>query len=1453
MKLSKKLLFFIVIALFVLCLCVFVSPVEAKEMTQEEISQSIKLSNVDRANIIKSIPQAFTDEWINLVVSVSDIEDQVIVLILREAVRGKIRDYLLVEAPKELGIEILKIGYKFGKLVFTADMSALLKELELMTVKESLKYLGEWLNSNKIKVGAGDINFSYKNADKQEQKYKIQYVIVFKPESEKKGEAIIKIYSKNSLQFPFSQGSWGGLVGTGWGGLSREKISPFILTIQGEINRKQIGWWQSQFMHQYSWVSQPDISISFPAEVPEFNFTEKGFLEKIGDSITGFFKKIGNFFSPASVIEPPNIDIQEGPGILAEIKALFEDILEQLKLIGEQLSQPQQEELEQKLKQEIEEIEQEGDLEELAKKLADLKARLDELFKEINSTGAQDQEEENGDKGLIINQVCAGFNESGNEFIQIYNPTSENIVLQGNFKLKLVNSSNNVANKSIDWLKTEIPAKGYFLLVGGELIVDNKALSPDAKFSSQLTSVSGVIIEDKDGNILDKVAWGTQSKSPPQLAVETKGKILEKGLLTDQSLARENHIDTNNNELDFKLIDSPAPINSLFDTITITQNGQGEEGDNGDGEEEDEENGDNEEEQDYSGFTGGGGPAQPSISYCSQDNLTEPEHFPVIFNEIAWMGTDESSVDEWIELKNISTSTVQLENWQILDKDEQIKVSFGRNDSLGPGEFYLLERTDNETVPHITADKIYVGSLANSDETLRLFNSDCLLIDEIIATSSWPYGDNDEKRTMERGNDLSWHNYSGSGENGILGTPKQENSQVLMVNGYSGQNGDNGQDNDGQDNSATTTFANGLIISEVRANGTDEFVELYNPTDQEISLSGLYLSYFSENRDWNEPYINKPFPISTIASQEYYLIGFGDYPVLGEPIPDWSADTRNFLDANGSIGLFSCNPKIATTSTTTLSQVIAEAKNCKIDALGWGNPIVKEGEPAVPAGTDKSLARKIEPDVNGYLKYIDSDNNKSDFSSQTSTPNMRNLHNYSDLDNDGIIDSFDSITIISQDTWLTAGEYSFKNLEITNQASLFLLSDVDLTGFKGVKIIAENLVIQANSFINADNNGYSDDLEIARNYENPITLGSAGADIVLQVGSSCAGTRHGGNGGGAIILEISGILEILGTISANGEQGLENINFCPASDSGDGGSIYIITDIIKGSGKIESNGGNVYNTGAPGAGGQIALYYNQNQFTGDITAFGRTDDYLNRTGDTGTVYFSSNQDKLVIKNQKNNGVYLLENSLSGLDELEFNNTKVVVSAGAGLQAGEIFINNSLFEAGIQEVFDITANNFSLINSGIVANLNIQVVGLAIDNNSYFSADGLGHQTDEGPGSGGAEHIGASYGGVGGNNATTSVYGSITKPIDFGSGVKSISISGIADGAGGGKIFIQVANNFQLDGEIRANGKDGRTNNPAMGGGSGGSVYIIAGNFSGNGTIYTNGGKTHSSGGAGGGG
>jgi len=92
--------------------------------------------------------------------------------------------------------------------------------------------------------------------------------------------------------------------------------------------------------------------------------------------------------------------------------------------------------------------------------------------------------------------------------------------------------------------------------------------------------------------------------------------------------------------------------------------------------------------------------------------------------------------------------------------------------------FFLLERTNDETVSNIKADLIYKGGLNNKGEHLKLINSQGKVVDEIDFSSGWFFGDNKTKRTMERinfsksGDDSkNWQTSKNPG-----GTPKSKNS-----------------------------------------------------------------------------------------------------------------------------------------------------------------------------------------------------------------------------------------------------------------------------------------------------------------------------------------------------------------------------------------------------------------------------------------------------------------------------------------------------------------------------------------------------------------------------------------------------------------------------------------------------------------------------------------------------
>ena len=158
-----------------------------------------------------------------------------------------------------------------------------------------------------------------------------------------------------------------------------------------------------------------------------------------------------------------------------------------------------------------------------------------------------------------------------------------------------------------------------------------------------------------------------------------------------------------------------------------------------------------------------------SSKICGFATTQTPSHKDIIINEVAWMGSVESSANEWIEIKNISGAPVDATGWQLIDMDGELKASLS-GAILAEG-FYLLERTDDNSVPGVNADQIYTGSLENAGEGLRLFDPSCNLVDEVMASPDWPAGDNSYKKTAERQSDFSWRNYNGDSQKRIFLTP----------------------------------------------------------------------------------------------------------------------------------------------------------------------------------------------------------------------------------------------------------------------------------------------------------------------------------------------------------------------------------------------------------------------------------------------------------------------------------------------------------------------------------------------------------------------------------------------------------------------------------------------------------------------------------------------------------
>ena len=246
-------------------------------------------------------------------------------------------------------------------------------------------------------------------------------------------------------------------------------------------------------------------------------------------------------------------------------------------------------------------------------------------------------------------------------------------------------------------------------------------------------------------------------------------------------------------------------------------------------------------------------------SWCQYSFSVFPKR-EVIFNEIAWMGTEKSSFDEWLELKNLSDKEIDLTGWQFQNQKGTIKVVL--KGKLSPDGLYLLERSSDDTLPDIKADLIFSGSILNQEEALYLFDKDCNLQDVVFANPDWPAGvsQKGEKRTAERMKDLSWRSSAILG-----GTPKKENTEGLVIVLKTEKFQTSG-------NVASNDFTK-IYISEVRISPIEErYIEIFNPNDFEVDLTGYYLQRKVGNGDFSSFISSSYFQGKKIGPKSFLII-----------------------------------------------------------------------------------------------------------------------------------------------------------------------------------------------------------------------------------------------------------------------------------------------------------------------------------------------------------------------------------------------------------------------------------------------------------------------------------------------------------------------------------------------------------------------------------------------------
>lgn len=172
----------------------------------------------------------------------------------------------------------------------------------------------------------------------------------------------------------------------------------------------------------------------------------------------------------------------------------------------------------------------------------------------------------------------------------------------------------------------------------------------------------------------------------------------------------------------------------------------------------------------------------------------------------------------------------------------------------------------------------------------------------------------------------------------------------------------------------------------------------------------------------------------------------------------------------------------------------------------------------------------------------------------------------------------------------------FRTLTVTNGATLEVQSTPDIVSHLAVQ---EDVCVAAGATLSANGMGFPN----MSGPGAPLNRGGGSYGGIGSGGNTGAGgprygsigwpdalgsgggyTDRGGHGGGILLLDVGGSLDVEGTISANGwnfEGGY--------AGGGSGGSIWIVTDGFEGTGELRAHGGNAPHGG--GGGGRIAVWH----------------------------------------------------------------------------------------------------------------------------------------------------------------------------------------------------------------------------------------------------------------------
>jgi hypothetical protein len=425
-------------------------------------------------------------------------------------------------------------------------------------------------------------------------------------------------------------------------------------------------------------------------------------------------------------------------------------------------------------------------------------------------------------------QITGGTGKTTEDFVELFNPTSEPYNLKGRRLVKRTKEGTSDTTLKAWSEDAFIPARGFYLWANSSLA--NFSVVPDALTSGSIASDNGVALrlgEEDTGELVDSVSWG-EANNGFILALSQNPEANQSIALSDVS-----------NKASGYMLATSVPHNTLSAPVNPPDGGGGDTG--GDG----------------------NGSTTPVILPPDEDATTTPEQSPttpvlggqnyliksplVKISELMPNPEGEDENREMVELYNGDTHNVLLDGWLLDDKNsgQPKSGSLKLSGIISAGQYFQFAIPKGH----------FVLNNSGGDE-LSLYFADKILADKVVYQESAPEG-------------LSYQKLSGGWlwQQPSFGLQNTQQALTLQIN-----------ENFLTSTSSQATGTSAVLLNEIMPNpeGPDdgkEWVEFYNPSANSVSLKNYYLD------DGDEGGISeKPFFIS-----DNFIVPPGGYRVLSLP------------------------------------------------------------------------------------------------------------------------------------------------------------------------------------------------------------------------------------------------------------------------------------------------------------------------------------------------------------------------------------------------------------------------------------------------------------------------------------------------------------------------------------------------------------------------------------------